>query len=657
MAHITFCVTGGLSSNILCRTTLESTATVLDLKEEVQQAAGIPAQEQRLLLGTRVMRNGVHLEDLVSDSSGPVEVSVVRSAVHEDPQWRMQAFEQRYLHHGMHACKNRWEYHHANASIETDLSTGWSKDKQLFVKLHYDSSQEVTFNLCSLDFPLRELFDTFAEQLGVSVSDLLFFFQGKCLGREHTPHLCGMEPCSFEAAYTIDVERSDGQRQRQHLLAILNSMGDAVELRPSAISTSQVFPIGADNLMKLLMLLPLRDLLTTTLVSTFWFHATQRLSLMLQFRHGDLAFVTAPPQQYTTWLTSVFGHSQQLALAEARSRHRELEIWQGLNISKQKPRPAYSFTKAAGCTTMKTVSLVGLSAEFEQQWLTLHSSKAKFMAECKEWCKNKGPMTGQMRVHGEVASDQQEVQELPPPGVQNFSTEAVSPEFRAVAIEIFRRYFSPDMYFIFPLIVGKEALFGLDFRSTTTTLFFGPHHEKGVQMHARAAEEQHHHFGGDRKMLAALKGSSLPAPAGACSWRFRWPLRPQQNSVVALELEQPLPLLEVLFIAVWEEERYQVHGGSLVGELEAKARAAGVDMMYVEIGFEQPKARRFWRKQGFGRAVRKDLKEMEKEHLLEAEEHEDVPMPLVPLSGVQFDFFESNCLRFSDTTQYVKLLK
>lgn len=184
------------------------------------------------------------------------------------------------------------------------------------------------------------------------------------------------------------------------------------------------------------------------------------------------------------------------------------------------------------------------------------------------------------------------------------------------------------MYFVFPLMVGREAALGLDFRSTHTTLFFSP----------GPAEADAH------------------AVAGACSWRLHWPAPVESEVGATLSLEGPLPLLEVLFIAVWEEERDQVHGGSLVQEVEEGARRAGAKMLYVEIGYEQPKARRFWKKQGFGRAVCKQASAADREIVAHAEESEDVLMPLVPLEDVQFAFFESNCLRFSDTAQYVKLL-
>merc|ERR1719277_2182872 len=138
--------------------------------------------------------------------------------------------------------------------------------------------------------------------------------------------------------------------------------------------------------------------------------------------------------------------------------------------------------KAAGRRQMKTVTLSGLSQEFEQQWLSWHSSKVKFMAECKAWCQEKAPDTKETP---SLFRDRHEIELLQPDEVSEAVTEAIgngdfaaaqalTPQLRAIAVELFRRYFSPDMYFIFPVIVGQEAAFGLDFRTTTTTLLFGP---------------------------------------------------------------------------------------------------------------------------------------------------------------------------------------
>lgn len=635
MAPVSLRVALAVSGEELCRIDTESCCSIGEVKAHAARASGVPRGEQRLLLDDRELRDAWLLEDVLpTNLPSTVELSLVRG---QSSKVNVRDF----------SCMggvsgSRWDFHHErHCFIPTNLDNvfgdmGGSRDKSLYVTLQQGATHAATFSLCSFNFPLRELFDTFAEQTGTPISELCFSFQGRRLNRQDTPHLCGMKACEPDAAHVIQVTRADGWRRRQRLLSILNKMGAAVQLTPVPVMTAahRASRVSADTVLRALQFLPLEDLVSTTLASTFWFHATQRLSLLLQLRHGDVAFTTAPPEEYTAWLTGVFGHSQWLAAAEARGQGGK--AWPAANMSKEKARKTgYGFTKAAGCRMMKTVALEGLPAEFEREWLSLHSSKVKFMADCKLACaQHPDADAGRACSHARTllqlkAEPTTEPDERPSPcGDGPFSTEAVGPEQRAVAVEIFRRYFSPDMYFVFPLMVGGEAALGLDFRSTRTTLFFAP----------------------------GPGAASAHAVAGACSWRFHWPAPVEPEAGAALSLEEPLPLLEVLFIAVWEEERDQVHGGSLVQELEEGARKAGAKMLYVEIGSEQPKARRFWKKQGFGRAVCRQASAADREIVAHAEDSEDVLMPLVPLDDVQFAFFEGSCLRFSDTAQYVKLL-
>merc|ERR1712151_1015238 len=116
---------------------------------------------------------------------------------------------------------------------------------------------------------------------------------------------------------------------------------------------------------------------------------------------------------------------------------------------------------------------------------------------------------------------------------------------------------------------------------------------------------------------------------GAVAWRMRKPLLASQEGDAS---RMPIPILEVLFISVWEEYRHGDCGAVLVAELEKEARSCGCGFMYVEIGHEQPLARRFWGKNGFRLA--REAK-VTKEQIL---------------------FFEHTCLRFSDTEQFVKRL-
>ncbi|CAK0795938.1 unnamed protein product [Prorocentrum cordatum] len=492
MAPVSLRVALAVSGEELCRIDTESCCSIGEVKAHAARASGVPRGEQRLLLGGRELRDAWLLEDVLpTNLPSTVELSLVRG---QSSKVNVRDF----------SCMggvsgSRWDFHHErHCFIPTNLDNvfgdmGGSRDKSLYVTLQQGATHAATFSLCSFNFPLRELFDTFAEQTGTPISELCFSFQGRRLNRQDTPHLCGMKACEPDSAHVIQVTRADGWRRRQRLLSILNKMGAAVQLTPVPVMTAAhpASRVSADTVLRALQFLPLEDLVSTTLASTFWFHATQRLSLLLQLRHGDVAFTTAPPEEYTAWLTGVFGHSQWLAAAE------------------------------------------GLPAEFEREWLSLHSSKVKFMADCKLACaQHPDADAGRACSHARTllqlkAEPTTEPDERPSPcGDGPFSTEAVGPEQRAVAVEIFRRYFSPDMYFVFPLMVGGEAALGLDFRSTRTTLFFAPGRRRRRRTHPRAH-----------------------AVAGACSWRFHWPAPVEPEAGAALSLEEPLPLLEVLFSA------------------------------------------------------------------------------------------------------------
>jgi GNAT superfamily N-acetyltransferase len=162
---------------------------------------------------------------------------------------------------------------------------------------------------------------------------------------------------------------------------------------------------------------------------------------------------------------------------------------------------------------------------------------------------------------------------------------------RRMSIDLFRKYFSPSMHFVFPLIAYRQALHGLDFTST---------HTWGV----RAQDEA----------------------VGAVAWRVRTPLLTAHARDAG---RLPVKTLEVLFISVWEIYRNADYGGALVAALEEEAVSQGCGLLYVEVGHEQPLARKFWAKRGFGPASR-------------------------GVSQEQRLFFEHSCLRFADTEPFVK---
>merc|ERR1719421_2404124 len=163
---------------------------------------------------------------------------------------------------------------------------------------------------------------------------------------------------------------------------------------------------------------------------------------------------------------------------------------------------------------------------------------------------------------------------------------------RRMSIKLFREYFSPSMHLIFPLIAFQQELHGLDFTTTQTW---------GVSVNEQ--------------------------PVGAVAWRVREPLmRAHARDAARL----PMRLLEVLFISVWEEHRNSDYGGLLVAALEEEAQRSGCAMLYVEVGHEQPLARKFWAKRGFAPASERQV------------------------SQEQWLFFEYSCLRFSDTEPFIK---
>jgi len=65
--------------------------------------------------------------------------------------------------------------------------------------------------------------------------------------------------------------------------------------------------------------------------------------------------------------------------------------------------------------------------------------------------------------------------------------------------------------------------------------------------------------------------------------------------------------------------------------------------MYVEIGDEQPEAKKFWGKHGFKKVSSSFTKTT-------------TTTDTIWMSDQQMIFCENNCFRFNDTEQYVKIL-
>jgi hypothetical protein len=226
------------------------------------------------------------------------------------------------------------------------------------------------------------------------------------------------------------------------------------------------------------------------------------------------------------------------------------------------------------------------------------------------------------------------LQQYPERGSFGFVTPVYHQRYFDLVVQLYRNYFSPDMHLIFPLIVYQQQQFLLDFSDTHTWIIFGNIPLDG------AMPRLGNHLPWHWQHLPALP-ESMPLPHGSVSWRIRRPIL----NIDGFGNEQPLPVLEVLFIAVWEEERHHRLGSLLVQHLESYALANDVHFMYVEIGFEQSKAKDFWGMNGFKFARVSNV----------AAE----PSPAeneIWISPQQKLFCDTMCLRFADTEPYMKQL-
>ena len=124
--------------------------------------------------------------------------------------------------------------------------------------------------------------------------------------------------------------------------------------------------------------------------------------------------------------------------------------------------------------------------------------------------------------------------------------------------------------------------------------------------------------------------------------------------VMMMNGSKPLIILEVLFIAVWENDRGGEFGSSLVSALEfqalayARRRGHKFALLYVEIGFEQPLAKKFWGNNGFSPVASKSSGCHASEDVFTGR--------IIELEDYQLGFIDRRCLRFKDTKQYAKVV-
>ena len=316
------------------------------------------------------------------------------------------------------------------------------------------------------------------------------------------------------------------------------------------------------------------------------------------------------------------------------------------------------YCKAAGCRLFRTINMESISRDLDSKWEALASAKTAFMTRMEE----------NVLLDADAIM-QQQPQELPPNGEagNGFIAEARDWRFKNCAVKLYRRYFSPDMYFIFPLIVNQQAAVGLDFTSCITSIIFGtpPDQDRRrgllpgetpAERRARWMAERMLNLDNRRwSRFPPRAGDGPPSPFGSTSWRIHDAEQVAASGVgedvMMLNGSKPFIILEVLFIAVWDTLRGGDYGSALVAHLEAqllddaKQKSHKAAWMYVEIGFEQPLAKKFWGNNGFAPVVRTRA-HTNLEDLL--------PSGVTELEDWQLGFVDRRCLRFNDTKQYAK---
>lgn len=355
-------------------------------------------------------------------------------------------------------------------------------------------------------------------------------------------------------------------------------------------------------------------------VSTLWHAVSFRRALLVQLAEGQFGWDTE--QGYPSFLEHVGRATLRLAAAEVGAAAAERQRLARLAFRKeQAPRNLFchmfgpGFCKASGCTTARTVVRADGGGEGGVTPLASMCAEIKSLAEKVVAVKHERVKFNKETIRSLAAArcgspepddiDRRAAQRWPPESEDEAAgrtvAEAADPAVLKRCILMYQQYFSPQLHYIFPLIVYRQAALGVDFGTVRTWCMFDKHR----------------------------------APVGAVSWRIRRP--PTAELCKAAGLAPAVaPVAEVLFIAVWERQRKLQYGSDLVDAVSSAAAMQGVRLLYVEIGAEQPKAIEFWTtKNGFEKLDR------------------DLPVSS-GVSAAQLHFLDSACFRFTDTEQYVR---
>mmetsp|Transcript_42493 Transcript_42493/g.70667 ORF Transcript_42493/g.70667 Transcript_42493/m.70667 type:complete len:542 (-) Transcript_42493:436-2061(-) len=496
----------------------------------------------------------------------------------------------------------------------------------------------IRYAVCSMCLPLSEVLTTFLEDLKLPRDAYALAYEGTVVPPHASATALGLLPasgatifgqrrnglCCIEEGEAWVVSPPDPEKRHVNVLRVvphgrtaaqqhiscMNQLGEALRIDRLG-STQHIHLSDVDTLSVVFAHLSFQDLLSACQACVLWHLVSQRTSLLLQLQGGH--WTTLEGLESPSFLKLLREYSHRLDRVQLQQKARAVRQMRTVCTAKEAKsmsmwggtRP-HMFTKAAGCTIMRTVQADSPVENLCQLSLGLHAARTKCFTALPG-IKTHDEIVAMVKaleldggLGGGVAAGQFEPLPTPVPvqadGKVTRIVAASSNELRQMSVALFRKYFSPDMYYIFPLLAHRQALFGLDFTSVNTWAII--HSDQ---------------------------------PVGAVAWRF---LTPPLN--IEAHERGARGVLEVLFIGVWEHYRHHQCASVAVAALEAVARAQpGCAMLYVEIGHEQPKARKFWCNNGF-------------ELVNSSVQSHSPPEQLL--------FFENACLRFSDTEQYIKQL-
>jgi len=486
------------------------------------------------------------------------------------------------------------------------------------------------------DIPLSEVFLTHCEKTGKAPVNCKFLLpSGEVAPLQQT---LGEK----KRMTVIFIETGVEWREKERIFFQMNKLAASLNIKRSG---DIGIPLSSELLDEIFSYLDLPSLFQCSCVSVYWHLLAQQRAMLTQLRLGLFAWHSK--LNYPSWLAQMGDIAWNLAMSTVEHQAMVRDRWASLSLTKESSESrglsregarAHQFTKAWGCRLVPSVEEIPADCKSIRHsdctWYGPVDDENKQRVKFLKQIKNQVMVTmknGEVPVNTNCTDD---LQQYPEPGSFGFVTRAYHQRYYDIAIQLYRSYFSPNMYYIFPLMVYQQQQFLLDFTDTETWIIFGRIPTSGP-MPGRD------HLPWAWQYMTELP-ESMPLPYGSVTWRFRRPIL----NISGYGNEKPVSVLEVLFIAVWEEERNHRLGSTLVRHLEENARSNGASFMYVEIGFEQAQAKDFWGMNGFKPAF---------------VHNEPLPAEMSPedicwLTPQQKFFCDSMCLRFADTEPYMKAL-